>query len=141
RAHTDHARVRLAGIDHRTAPAEPGEAVEHHGNHGDHSHEAHAHGHGHPGHDHGGHGGHDHGDHAAMFRRLFWWSLLLSLPVVITSPMIMDWFGYELDFPGIDWVGPVLGSVVFWWAGWPFLSGGWHEARTREPGMMLLIAM
>jgi len=94
-------------------------------------------------HDHsGGHGGHGgHGDHLAMFRRRFWWSLLLSVPVVATSPMIMDWFGYELDFAGITLVGPVLGSVIFFWAGWPFLAGGWDELRTRQPGMMLLIAM
>jgi Cu2+-exporting ATPase len=85
--------------------------------------------------------GHGHGDHVAVFRRRFWWSLLLTVPVVVTSEMVMDWFGYELDFPGIDLVGPVLGSVVFFWAGWPFLSGGWSELKRREPGMMLLIAM
>ena len=88
---------------------------------------------------HGGHGGH--GDHAEMFRRRFWWSLLLTVPVVATSHMVMDWFGYRLDFYGVEWIGPVLGSVLFFWAGWPFLAGGWSEARTRQPGMMLLIAM
>ena len=46
-----------------------------------------------------------------MFRRRFWWSLLLTIPVVATSHMVMDWFGYELDFAGMEWVGPVLGSV------------------------------
>ena len=70
------------------------------------------------------HGGH--ADHAAEFRDRFWLSLLLTVPVVATSGMVMDWFGYELDFPGIELVGPVLGTVVFLWAGWPFLSGGWH---------------
>jgi P-type Cu2+ transporter len=39
------------------------------------------------------------------------------------------------------WVGPVLGSFVFWWGGWPFLVGGIAEVRHRQPGMMLLIAM
>jgi Cu2+-exporting ATPase len=87
------------------------------------------------------HHAHGHGDHAAMFRRRFWWSLLLTVPVVVTSQMVMDWFGYDLSFPGIDWVGPVLGSVIFFWAGWPFLSGGWSELQRRQPGMMLLIAM
>jgi Cu2+-exporting ATPase len=90
----------------------------------------------------GGHGAHaGHGDHAGMFRRRFWWSLLLTVPVVLTSEMVMDWFGYHLDFYGIEWVGPVLGSVIFAWAGWPFLAGGWQELKTRRPGMMLLIAM
>ncbi len=88
---------------------------------------------------HGGHGGH--GDHVAMFRRRFWWSLLLSLPVVATSHMVMDWFGYSLDFPGMEAAGPVLGTVIFGWAGWPFLGGGWEELKSRQPGMMLLIAM
>ena len=93
-------------------------------------------------HDHGGHHGHGgHGDHAEMFRRRFWSSLLLSIPVIATSQMVMDWFGYQLDFPGIDAIGPVLGTVLFLWAGWPFLHGGWNEARSRQPGMMLLIAM
>ena len=76
-----------------------------------------------------------------MFQHRFWWSLLLTIPVVVTSEMVMDWFGYSLDFPGIELVGPVLGSVIFFWAGWPFLSGGWSELKRRQPGMMLLIAM
>jgi Cu2+-exporting ATPase len=91
--------------------------------------------------DHGGHHGAHDGHHVELFRRRFWWGLGLSVPVVATSHMVMDWFGYELDFAGIEWVGPVLGSVIFWWGGWPFLQGGWHEARSRQPGMMLLIAM
>ena len=96
---------------------------------------------GHATHDgHGGHGKHA-GHHVEMFRRRFWVSLLLSVPVVLTSHMVMDWFGYELDFYGMEWVGPVLGSVIFFWGGWPFLEGGWREAKERQPGMMLLIAM
>ena len=72
------------------------------------------------------------------FRRRFWWSLL-TVPVVVTSPMVMDWFGYQLDFTGIDWIGPVLGSVIFFWCGWAFLSGAWAEIQQRQPGMMLLV--
>ena len=83
------------------------------------------------------HAGHD----PEMFRRKFWLSLVLTVPIVVTSPMVMDWFGYTLDFPGIDWVGPVLGSVVFFYGGWPFLIGGVREVRDRAPGMMLLISM
>ena len=96
-----------------------------------------------PGHGaHAGHEGHEgHGDHAEMFRRRFWWSLLLTVPIVVTSPMVMDWFGYSFRFPGRGLVGPVLGSVLFFGGGRPFLTGGWQEARRRQPGMMLLIAM
>jgi Cu2+-exporting ATPase len=76
-----------------------------------------------------------------MFRQKFWLSLALTVPVVLTSEMVMDWFGYSLDFPGVDRVGPVLGSVVFLYGGWPFLVGGVREVRDRAPGMMLLISM
>src|SRR3546814_9743721 len=87
--------------------------------------------------DHGAHAGH----HTGMFLLRFWWSLLLSVPVVATSHMVMVWFGYELDFYGIEWIGPVLGTVIFLWAGWPFLVGGRQEVEQRQPGMMLLISM
>ena len=87
----------------------------------------------HAGHD--KHAGHD----AEVFRRRFWLTLVVSLPVVATSGMIMDWFGYHLN--GVAWVGPVLGTFVFAWGGWPFLEGAVSEVRDRAPGMMLLIAM
>ncbi|WP_434090141.1 heavy metal translocating P-type ATPase [Micromonospora carbonacea] len=92
---------------------------------------------------HAGHGGHDkHAGHdPEMFRRRFWVCLALTLPIVVTSHMVMDWFGYSLEFPGRALVGPVLGSAVFWWGGWPFLVGAVRELRDRAPGMMLLIAM
>jgi Cu2+-exporting ATPase len=104
-----------------------------HGGHGGGHHHGHA----------GGHGGHDkHAGHdPEQFRRKFWLSLALTAPIVATSHMVMDWFGYALDFPGMSWVGPVLGSVVFLYGGWPFLVGGVREVRDRAPGMMLLISM
>ena len=83
------------------------------------------------------HAGHD----PEMFRRRFWISLLLTIPLVVTSEMVMEWFNYSIDFPGMSWLGPILGSAVFWWGGWPFLSGGVAEIRNRQPGMMLLISM
>lgn len=91
-------------------------------------------------HDHGGHGGHDHGDHAAVFRVRFWWSLVLTLPVVFTSHMVAGWFGYEVP-DALTWVPPVLGTVVYLYGGWPFLSGVRPELADRRPGMMTLVAM
>jgi Cu2+-exporting ATPase len=76
-----------------------------------------------------------------VFRRKFWLSLVLTIPIVATSHMIMDWFGYTLDFPGLSWVGPILGTAVFLYGGWPFLAGAVSEIRDRAPGMMLLISM
>ncbi|MET8911514.1 heavy metal translocating P-type ATPase [Micromonospora sp. NPDC004551] len=99
---------------------------------------------GHDEHDpHAGHAGHDkHAGHdPEQFRRKFWLSLALTVPIVLTSHMVMDWLGYSLDFPGVRWVGPVLGTIVFFYGGWPFLVGGVREVRDRAPGMMLLISM
>jgi Cu2+-exporting ATPase len=95
-------------------------------------------------HDGGGHGGHHegHADHLTVFRRRFWVNLVLALPVIAYSDMIQEWLGYEAPaFPGSDLVGPVLGTVIFLYGGWPFLSGGFQEARDRRPGMMLLIGL
>jgi P-type Cu2+ transporter len=93
--------------------------------------------------DHAGHGGHgDHGDHAAMFRRRFWVSLVLTLPIVAYSEMVQEWLGFRPpSFPGSGLVAPILGTIVFLYGGWPFLSGAVQEARERRPGMMLLIGL
>ncbi|MET8549220.1 heavy metal translocating P-type ATPase [Micromonospora zamorensis] len=76
-----------------------------------------------------------------MFRRRFWVCLALTIPVVLASHLVSDQLGLSRDVPGRSWVGPVLGSVVFWWGGWPFLVGAVREVRDRAPGMMLLVAM
>ncbi len=96
------------------------------------------------GHDaHGAHGGHSgHGDHVAQFRRLFWWNLLLAIPVIAFSTMFATVLGYELpSIPGIEWISPVLGAVIYVWGGRPFLTGAVDELKARKPGMMLLIAL
>ncbi len=81
------------------------------------------------------HAGHD----PAAFRRKFWLSLVLTVPIVVCSRMVMEWFGYDIS--GVAWVGPTLGTVVFAWGGQPFLAGALSELRSRSPGMMMLIAM
>ncbi|QDY06264.1 heavy metal translocating P-type ATPase [Micromonospora sp. HM134] len=92
----------------------------------------------HPGHP----GPPGHADHdPATFRHRFLVCLALTLPVVATDRMVLAWAGHPLEFPGRSLVGPVLGSVVFWWGGRPFLTGAVREARARTPGMMLLVAM
>ncbi|MBW0106879.1 copper-translocating P-type ATPase [Pseudonocardia sp. KRD291] len=91
--------------------------------------------------DHGAHGGHGgHGDHAAQFRDRFWWTLALSVPVVVFSPMVGSLLGYTPP-PWSTWVPPLLGTVVFAWGGAPFLTGALSEIRARRPGMMLLIGL
>ncbi|MEZ0343120.1 heavy metal translocating P-type ATPase [Mycobacterium sp. pV006] len=89
---------------------------------------------------HAGHGGH--AAHTELFRRRFWVSLILSLPVVVFSPMVAHLLGYTLPDSGlVTWLPPLLGTVIFFYGGMPFLTGGWAELKARSPGMMLLIGM
>src|SRR5690625_2781950 len=94
---------------------------------------------GHDGHgSHGSHGGHAH--HVAQFRRLFWINLVLAVPVVAFSGSFAHLLGYSV--PGVvGWISPVLGTVMYFWAGPPFLTCGLAELRQRKPGMMLLISL
>jgi P-type Cu2+ transporter len=90
--------------------------------------------------DHPGHSGH--ADHVAQFRRLFWVMLVLSIPTVALSGMFAMLLGYGMPaWPGVAWVSPVLGTVMYVWGGRPFLTGAVSEIRSRKPGMMLLIAL
>ncbi|RDH77372.1 heavy metal translocating P-type ATPase [Mycolicibacterium moriokaense] len=89
---------------------------------------------------HGAHGGHH--DHVAQFRRLFWIMLVLAVPTVAASPMFAMIIGYTVPaLPGVQWVSPVLGTVMYFWGGRPFLTGAVSEIRSRTPGMMLLIGL
>ena len=90
-----------------------------------------------------GHKAHaDHTGHETMFRRRFWVSLNLSLPVILYSPMIQEWFGFRPPaFPGSLWITPVFSVIVFAYGGLPFLQMALPELRTRKPGMMTLISL
>lgn len=78
----------------------------------------------------------------AQFRRLFWVMLALAVPVVAFNDMFADLLGYSLpEQAWVSWVSPVLGTVVYLWGGWPFLTGAVSEIRSRKPGMMLLIGL
>jgi Cu2+-exporting ATPase len=90
---------------------------------------------------HGDHGDHSHHD-PAQFRDRFWITLVLTVPVVFFSDMFQELLGYSApSFFGSDWIAPVLGTVIFVYGGWPFLTGAIDEARSRQPGMMLLIGL
>lgn len=89
-------------------------------------------------HDHGV----DHTGHEIMFRNRFWVSLLLTIPVLIFSPMILEWFGFmPPEFPGSELIGPVFSIAIFLYGGLPFLQMAVPEVRQRKPGMMLLISL
>ncbi|MGL1834446.1 heavy metal translocating P-type ATPase [Rhodocyclaceae bacterium SMB388] len=94
--------------------------------------------------DHDKHDNHDkHEGHSpAMFRDRFWLSLALTVPVVFWSAHIQELLGYRApQFPGSDWIGPVLATIVFVYGGLVFLKGAWRELRSRLPGMMTLISL
>ncbi|UAL29782.1 heavy metal translocating P-type ATPase [Nocardioides rotundus] len=97
---------------------------------------------GHAGHmGHSGHAGHG-ADHVARFRRLFWIMLVLAVPVVGLNEMFAQVIGYRLpDAAWVPWISPLLGTVIYLWGGWPFLTGAISEIRARKPGMMLLIGL
>ena len=133
---------------HAHSGTRPGGHASHHehGAHKAHSgHDSTEHaGHGeHGGHGHGGHAGHaGHGDHVAQFRRLFWIMLVLAIPVVGFNETFAHLIGYQLpDAEWVRWVSPLLGTVIYFWGGRPFLTGAVSEIRSRKPGMMLLIAL
>ena len=130
---------------HAHSGTEPGGHASHHehsnhGGHAGHNHTEHA-GHGeHGGHGHAGHAGH--GDHVAQFRRLFWIMLVLAIPVVGFNETFAHLIGYQLpDAEWTRWISPLLGTVIYFWGGRPFLTGAVSEIRSRKPGMMLLIAL
>lgn len=88
------------------------------------------------------HGHHDH--HAMMiedFKKRFWISLVLTVPILALSHMIQQLLGFELTFFGDQYVLFGLSTIVFFYGGWPFLKGLWDELKDKNPGMMTLIAV
>jgi len=92
---------------------------------------------------HNGHSAHDKhaGHHTHDFLKSFWICLVLTIPVLLLSPMIQQWIGFELKFPGDKYVLLTLGSIIYFYGGWPFLSGMVSEIRDKAIGMMTLVAL
>ena len=90
------------------------------------------------------HTGPDHHAHmAADFRKRFWISLALTLPILVLSPLLQTLVGLQkaIRFPSDSYILFGLSSAVFWYGGWPFLKGLYDELKSRQPGMMTLIAV
>lgn len=82
------------------------------------------------------------GHSVAMFKDRFWFSLILTIPVILYSPMVQDWLGFSMpSFPGSDWVPFVFGSLIFFYGGIVFIKSAWGELQHRQPGMMTLISL
>ena len=102
----------------------------------------------HEGMEHKGHeaaGGKGHGNHHTHmledFKRRFIVSFVLTFPILLLSPMIQDFFNFELRVPGADYLTFLLSSVVYLYGGYPFLKGIKEELSEKSPGMMTLIAV
>lgn len=91
------------------------------------------------------HENHDHHEHHSEmikdFRKRFWISILLTIPIMILAPMIQELLGYELRFQYDRYIQFGISTIVFFYCGFPFLKGLKDEIADRSPGMMTLIAL
>lgn len=115
-----------------------------HKNHSQHVHSDHKdkhsnHNMNHKNHDHSAHHGHMIED----FRKRFWISLVVTVPILILSPMVQHFLGLKeaLRFNGDMYILFALSSFLFFYGGWPFLTGLIDELKKKQPGMMTLIAL
>ncbi|MDX9865692.1 MAG: copper-translocating P-type ATPase, partial [Anaerolineaceae bacterium] len=84
----------------------------------------------------------DHTGHEQLFRKKFWGSLILSIPVLLFSRGLQMMVGFSLpDFPGSRWIAPIFAVIVFIYGGIPFLKMAVPEIKNRQPGMMTLISL
>lgn len=82
-----------------------------------------------------------HAHMVADFRKRFWTSMGITVPVLVLSPLIQSFFGFEWSFPGAMFVLFGLSTFVYFYGGWPFLTGLVDEIKKQKPGMMTLIAL
>ncbi len=88
-------------------------------------------------------GGNHHAQMVADFRRRFWISLILTIPILVLSPLIQGFLGLEetISFPGDNLILFIFSTAIFFYGGWPFLSGLYDELSSAQPGMMTLIGV
>ncbi|WP_222621165.1 heavy metal translocating P-type ATPase [Butyricimonas hominis] len=79
--------------------------------------------------------------HMGNLRRKFWVSLVITIPILLLSPMMGMHTSFQITFPGSEWVVLALATFLFFYGGRPFLSGAAMELRMKRPAMMTLIAM
>ena len=88
---------------------------------------------------------HDHADHHRQmvrdFKKRFIISALVTIPILLLSPLVQQLFNFRFSFLGEKYVLFVLSSFIFFYGGWPFLEGFFNESKKKQPGMMTLIAL
>jgi Cu2+-exporting ATPase len=86
-----------------------------------------------------------HHEHHAMmiedFKKRLWISLILTIPVVVLSPMIQEFLHFNLILPGNSYILLTISTIIYFFGGWPFLKGLYEETSTKNLGMMTLIAI
>lgn len=96
-------------------------------------------------HKHGEHDATKHQNHHEMmiedFKKRFFISLIVTIPILVLSPMVQQWTGIEIKFTGSNYILFALASFIYFYGGWPFLKGLKDELKEKKPGMMTLIAM
>ncbi|UXR71672.1 copper-translocating P-type ATPase [Staphylococcus sp. IVB6238] len=106
-----------------------------HQNHMNHSNQMH-----HDNHEsHNHHSGHAH--HHGNFKAKFFVSLIFAIPIILLSPLMGVNLPFQFTFPGSEWVVLILSTILFFYGGKPFLSGGKDEIAAKKPGMMTLVAL
>ena len=118
---------------HPSAPSESSKQKDPHQGH--HDVDAHVTKHSHEGHD--KHAGHS----VADFWKRFIISTIASVPVLALSHMIQEWFGFEISFPGDQYVLFALATFIYLYGGHPFLKGLYDEIHANAMGMMTLIGV
>ena len=81
------------------------------------------------------------GHNTAGFLKRFWVCIAITLPVLLLSQMIQHWFKFALRFPGDGYLLLVLGSFIYFYGGWPFLTGMARKLRHKNIGIMTLVAL
>lgn len=82
------------------------------------------------------------GHSVTMFRRKFWVSLALTLPVLAYSNNIQEWLNiFPPKFSGSSLLPLIFSTIIFVYGGLVFLKGAWGELKARRPGMMTLISL
>ena len=87
------------------------------------------------------HEGNDHASHAEVFKRRFFISLLIGVPILFLAPMMGVSLPFQFSFPGSQWVVMILASILYFYGGAPFLTGAGEELKAKSPAMMTLISL